>query len=147
MKIYAAIKTGLMTLTAKRTIGVRILLVNQDHVLLVKHTYQNGWYTIGGGVERNETSRFAIERELQEEIGVTLITPPELFAVYYSNYEKRDDYVIFYIGREFTQQAVTSPEIADSQWFPLNKLPADATPATRRRVAEYLTEHAVSDLW
>src|SRR5262249_15283506 len=126
---------------------VRILLMRDDQVLLVKHTYQKGWYTIGGGVEHKEPPRIAIERELQEEVGVTLLSPPELFAVYYSHYEKRDDYIIFYIGRSFTQQPVYSPEIAESQWFPLEQLPEDATPATRRRIDEYLGQRKVTDLW
>ncbi len=117
MKIYHEIKQGILSLIAKRTIGARILLVRDNHVLLVKHTYQNGWYTIGAGVESRETPRFAIERELKEEVGVTLITPPELFAVYYSNREKCDDYIVFYIGREFDQKSVKSPEIANSQCF------------------------------
>ena len=147
MKIYHEIKQGILSLIAKRTIGARILLVRDNHVLLVKHTYQNGWYTIGGGVESRETPRFAIERELKEEVGVTLITPPELFAVYYSNREKRDDYIVFYIGRECDQKAVKSPEIADSQWFPLEYLPEDTTPATRRRVDEYLGRREVIELW
>ena len=147
MKIYHAIRNGLLSLLAKRTIGVRILLIRDNHVLLVKHTYQNGWYTIGGGVETKETPRFAIERELKEEVGVTLNVPPELFAVYYSHHEKRDDYVVFYIGRDFMQQAVQSPEIADSQWFSLHQLPEDITPATRRRIDEYLGRREITDLW
>lgn len=147
MKIYHTIKNGVLSLTSKRTVGARILLIQDNQVLLVKHTYQNGWYTIGGGVESGETPRFAIERELKEEVGVSLFAQPELFAVYYSNREKRDDYIVFYIGREFTQKMVKSPEIADSQWFPLDALPEDATPATRRRVDEYLGRREITDLW
>ncbi len=147
MKIYNALKTAVLSLLSKRTIGARILLIRDDKVLLVKHTYQKGWYTIGGGVESGETPRFAIERELQEEVGVTLTSPPKLFAVYYSDYEKRDDYVVFYIGRDFTQKTVESPEIADRQWFALDNLPEDVTPATRRRIDEYLGRREITDLW
>lgn len=76
-----------------------------------------------------------------------MTSPPELFAVYYSNREKHDDYIVFYIGKDFTQKSVVSPEIADSKWFSLDKLPEDTTPATHRRVDEYLGRREISDLW
>ncbi len=114
---------------------------------MVKHTYQPGWYTIGGGVDKGETPRQAMERELKEETGATIISPLELFSVYYSQNEKRDDYVIFYIGTGCTQEKVTSPEIAETKWFPLNELPKDISPATQRRIKEYFDEVAISDTW
>lgn len=147
MKLYYRLKNTFYSLIAKKTVGARILLVKDEQVLLVKHTYQKGWYTIGGGVDAKESPSAAIRRELYEEVGVTLTNPPQLFAVYYSNYEKRDDYVVFYIGKEFTQEFVTSHEIADQQWFPLNALPDDVTPATKRRIAEYLGHKPISDRW
>ncbi len=147
MRSYHAIKAVFLSLFAKRTVGVRILLVKDEQVLLVKHTYQPGWYTIGGGVEAKETPRVAIERELLEEVGVTLLTPPELFSVYYSYNEKHDNYVMFYIGREHTQISVQSPEIAESRWFPLAALPEETTPATRRRIEEYLGKRAITEHW
>lgn len=147
MRFYHFLKSVFLSLFGKRTIGVRILLVKDEQVLLVKHTYQKGWYTIGGGVEQKETPRFAIERELLEEVGVTLASPPELFAVYYSYNEKHDNYVMFYIGRAHTQITVHSPEIAESQWFPINQLPEDTTPATRRRIEEYLEQRVITEYW
>lgn len=147
MRFYHFIKSALLSVFAKRTIGVRMLLLKDDQVLLVKHTYQSGWYTIGGGVERRETPRFAIERELQEEVGVRLANPPELFSVYYSYHEKHDNYVMFYIGRFHSQTPVQSPEIAESRWFPIQNLPEDTTPATRRRIEEYLGARPISELW
>ena len=147
MRFYHFLKSALLSIFAKRTIGVRILLIKEEQVLLVKHTYQPGWCTIGGGVELKETPRSAILRELNEEVGVSLTTPPELFAVYYSDYEKHDNYVIFYIGRDHQQTEVTSPEIAEYRWFPMGQLPEDTTPATKRRIEEYLGKRALSDYW
>lgn len=147
MRFYHFIRTTILSLLSKRTIGVRILLVKEDQVLLVKHTYQPGWYTIGGGVELKETPREAIERELKEEVGVTLNAPPELFSVYYSYHEKHDNYVMFYIGRDHTQIPVHSPEILESRWFPITALPEDTTPATHRRIEEYLGKRVIAELW
>nr|WP_284498351.1 NUDIX domain-containing protein [Legionella maioricensis] len=147
VRIYHVVKNIVFSLLAKRTVGVRILLIKDEKILLVKHTYQPDWYTIGGGVESGETPRQAIERELQEEVGVVLNAPPELFSVYYSRNEKRDDYIIFYIGHAGAQELVTSSEIAEQQWFPANQLPPDLSPATRRRIQEYFKEIEISERW
>lgn len=127
--------------------GARILVIRDNKVLLVKHTYQRGWYTVGGGVEPGETPLQAVHRELAEEVGVTLKTEPTLFNVYYSDYQKRDDYIVFYIGHNPIQEKVRCLEIADQQWFDLDNLPEDATPATKRRIEEYLKRRPLSDHW
>ncbi|MFC3909236.1 NUDIX domain-containing protein [Legionella dresdenensis] len=147
MKLYHLMRGSLSSLFARRTIGVRILLINDNKVLLVKHTYTPGWYTIGGGVDRGETPAQAIQRELQEETGVTLIGPLQLFSVYYSKNEKRDDYVVFYVAHGCRQEEVYSPEIAEQQWFAFDNLPTDTTPSTRRRIAEYLNKVEISEYW
>ena len=147
MKIYRLIKNTILSLLSKRTIGSRILLINDNKILLVKHTYQPGWYTIGGAVEKGESPLETIHRELAEEVGVTLNQPPKLFSVYYSNIEKRDDYVVLYIGNEYSQQECRSAEILDKKWFPLDQLPDEITPATKRRINEYIGKSTISDKW
>ncbi len=147
MKFIRILKNSFFFLIGRRTIGARILLIKDKQILLVKHSYQEGWYTIGGGVDRGESPLKAICRELKEEVGVTLTSPPTLFAVYYSHREKRDDYVIFYIGTDHQQEECYSNEIKEKRWFPLDKLPADITPATQRRIDEYLGKIPISDIW
>ncbi len=125
-----------------------MLLIHEDKILLVKHTYQPDWYTIGGGVESGETPRQAMERELKEEVGITLTSSLKLFSVYYSKKGKRDDYIIFYIGHGAgTQEITISPEISEKKWFSIHDLPRDTSPATRRRIREYLNEIELSDVW
>lgn len=97
--------------------------LSDNKILLVKHTYQIGWYTIGGAVERGESPLNAIHHELKEEVGVTLKNPPALFSIYYSKLEKRDDYIVLYVGSDYTQENVSSNEIADKKWFDLDNLP------------------------
>lgn len=135
-------------LISGKTVGARALVVRDDQVLLIKHTYQKGWYTIGGGVERNESPREAIIRELAEEVGVTPTEKPELFSVYHKNNKKRDDYIAFYIIKKFESKAPSySPEIAKKKWFSLHDLPPDTTPATRKRIEEFLGIREKSDKW
>jgi 8-oxo-dGTP pyrophosphatase MutT (NUDIX family) len=147
VRIIRIVKNALFYLLRKRTIGARILLIKDKQILLVKHTYYPGWFTIGGAVDPGESPLQAIHRELQEEVGVSLKSPPRLFSVYYSNFEKHDDYIVFYIGEHFEQKEVVCDEILEKKWFDLDALPDDVSAGTERRVQEYLGKKSISDLW
>ncbi|MBX9620904.1 MAG: NUDIX domain-containing protein [Alphaproteobacteria bacterium] len=146
-KIFHKIRNCAFRVFGVKTVGARALVVNNDQVLLIKHTYQRGWCTIGGTVEKSESMRRAIFRELLKEVGLTPLEEPELFSVYHSNSEKRDDYVAFYIVKKFEMKEVCSPEIHEKKWFSLYDLPLDTTPATKRRVEEFLGQRQKSDTW
>lgn len=147
MRFYHLFRSFIFSLLGKKTVGVRMLLIHEGKVLLIKHTYQPGWYTIGGGVDAGETLRQAMERELMEEVGAVLITPLKLFSVYYNRHDNQDDYVIFYIGDGEIKEKANSPEIAEFCWFSLDQLPADISPATRKRIEEYLGKQEISERW
>ena len=114
-KIFQKIRNCIFRVLGIRTVGARALVVNNDQALLIRHTYQKGWYTIGGAVEKNESMRDAILRELLEEVGLTPLEEPELFGVYHSNSEKRDDYVAFYIVKKFEMKESYSPEVYEKK--------------------------------
>ncbi len=147
MRFFYVIKTSLLSILARRTIGVRALVIHENKVLLVRHSYQEGWYTIGGGVDPGESTHAAIKRELQEEVGLQMDSVPQLFSIYYSCNERRDDYIAFYIHHGGQQTMVNSPEIAEQKWFDLDNLPVDVSPATRQRIQEYLGVLPISERW
>lgn len=147
MKILHLIKNSLYALLKKKSLGARILLIHNNQVLLVKHTYMPGWFTIGGGVDAGESPLQAIHRELQEEVGVTLQQPPKLFSVYHNDFQHYDDYIVLYVAGEHQQKQVTSPEILEARWFALDDLPQDITPATQQRIQEYLGQVPIKDKW
>jgi len=63
-------------LTRAVTLGVRIIVRNNEgHILLVEHTYIQGWHLPGGGVERGETLAQAAQKELLQETGVEPTAP------------------------------------------------------------------------
>ena len=146
--VFYKIKTLLLSLCNYKTIGVRALVVKNNKVLLIRHTYMDGWYTIGGGVDANESPIEAISREIKEEAGITITAKPKLFNIYHNKIQKRDDYVIFYVVTEFTENnSIDSIEIAEKKWFPLSKLPENVSISTTRRIKEYLGELEVSNAW
>jgi len=147
MRFLWELKNFISSLFSRRTIGARALILKDDKVLLVKHTYMSGWYTIGGGVEKGESSLQALKRELQEEVGVSLTEPPSLLGFYHNPRKKWDDYVAVYVCKKFIREKVTSPEILEAKWFSLTSLPPDTTPGTLRRIEEYLGSRPLSDRW
>jgi ADP-ribose pyrophosphatase YjhB (NUDIX family) len=132
------------------TLGVRALVLDaDDRVLLVRHTYVSGFYLPGGGVESGETMLQALTRELQEEGGVRLLGAPTLHGVYLNRRVSQRDHVALYVVRDFRCEGLPAPnfEIAEAGFFPVNRLPADATAATRARLLEVLKGEPISPYW
>ena len=75
------------------TVGVKILLIKNNSVVLVMHSYQDDWYLPGGGIEKGETLEEAILREAKEEFNCK-IKSMKLFGVYTNFYEGKNDHVI-----------------------------------------------------
>ncbi|MBA5775720.1 NUDIX domain-containing protein [Stappia sp. F7233] len=133
------------------TIGVRLAVRDEaGRILLVRHTYLQGWYLPGGGVDAGEAIPEAAERELLEEAGLRATAPLELFALYHNPRGSRRDHVALYrvIAWEPTSAALTANrEIAEARFFEAAALPDDVTPSTRRRLRELAGEEAPARLW
>jgi 8-oxo-dGTP pyrophosphatase MutT (NUDIX family) len=143
------VKNTLFAIFSIKTLGARALVIKRNKVLLIRHTYMSGWYTIGGAVDVGESVLQAIKRELNEEGGISVIGDGlKLFNIYYSNKERHDDYVVFYICDNFDEQDfVDIGEIAEKKWFPLSELPTDISLSTKMRINEYLGITKISDKW
>jgi hypothetical protein len=59
------------------------------------------------------------------------------------------DHIAFFVCRRFEKVAEVGPnyEIAEAGWFPLDALPADATPPTQRRVEEMVAGAPAAAMW
>jgi len=125
-------------ITRPTVIGVRTLLLQKDQLLLVRHTYQHHWYFPGGAVKWGESLMDAAKREAYEEAGVTMTGDLTLLGLYWSVKEGKSDHIAVFVGTEFTiGEAPDRWEIADCDFFPLDKLPAEFSPACARRLGEY----------
>ena len=130
------------------TKGVKGIVVDDhDRVLLVRHTYVNGWHLPGGGVKRRENSFDALERELLEETGVEVKGDPRLLGRYGDRISGRNDVLAVYIVSEWSQSIHANLEIAEAHFYPVAALPKGTTSATRQRIAEWRGERPVSRSW
>ena len=131
------------------TLGVRGLVTDAEgRVLLIEHTYMPGWYMPGGGVEHGETSAQALARELVEEAGVEITSPPRLVSIHANHGRFRGDHVLVYrIDHWRPCKATSIGEIKALGWFAPDALPAETTPSTRRRIEEVLGGREVDPCW
>jgi 8-oxo-dGTP pyrophosphatase MutT (NUDIX family) len=119
-----------------RTLGVRVMLIQNGQVLLVRQTYMPGWYMPGGGVKRGEPLEQAARREAREEVGAEM-GELSLLGAYTHFGEHKSDHNMLFLCTDFTFSGKQDKEIAEARFFPLDALPEELPPGHRRRLEEY----------
>ena len=120
-----------------RTLGVRILLIRENKILLVKHSYSQQWFLPGGAMQKDETFETAIRRELKEELGITVETL-KLHGIYNNFFEGKKDHIFVFVSEEFQIDPKKDAEIEEYDFFNLHLLPSKISPGTERRIKEFL---------
>ncbi|WP_282044888.1 NUDIX domain-containing protein [Roseibium album] len=124
-------------------LGVRVIVENEKkQVLLVRHTYLEGWYLPGGAVDGGETLDKAAAREVMEEAGVIAAETPRLLGMYLNREATGRDHVGLFHLREWSKaDSFLDPntEIAEAGFFAPDALPDTLSPATGRRLDEFRT--------
>ncbi len=118
------------------TLGVRVILLRNASVLLVRQTYMDGWFLPGGGMHKGETFEQAVRREAREEAGAE-IKDLALVGAYSNFTEWKSDHNVVFISRHFKLSGGHDREVAELRFFPLDALPPDLWPGHRRRLEEY----------
>jgi len=118
------------------TLGARVILMREGEVLLIRHTYRDGWYFPGGGVDKGETLEEAARREAEEEAMAT-VGDLRLLGVYANFREGKSDHIAVFYASDFELRPfAANNEIAAREWFALEELPGTVSPATRDRLRE-----------
>lgn len=120
--------------------GVRIIVNHHGRVVLVRHWYAPGVWTLpGGGIERGESVEAAAVREVKEETGFTVTHISGTLGVYNGSYGKGDQVTVVYIDNPIdSMRFLPNLEIMERGLFDFDALPENISPANRRRIAEYL---------
>ncbi len=138
-------------LTRPMTLGVRGLVSDHEgRVVLVRHTYVDGWFLPGGGVERAETVVAALERELAEEAGVRIVSEPRLMGVFSNHRSFPNDHVLLYaVDADAWTPCDTdcAGEVAEICWIDPTRPPDGTTPGTRSRLEEWASGASMTAYW
>jgi 8-oxo-dGTP pyrophosphatase MutT (NUDIX family) len=119
--------------------GVRLLLVRDRRVLLVRHRYAPwAWTLPGGGVRRGESPEQALLRETREETGLQLRSVAGEIGTYIGPMRRDDRITVFHADDAEALAAGRSFEIIACRWFDLDHLPDDLSPASRRRIEAFI---------
>lgn len=107
----------------------------QGRVLLVRHTYMDGWRLPGGGVGRGEAAAAAVLRELKEEVGLS-----GGVAEFFALYSRRGGFVTNVVALyRVTGAAIAftpNLEISAILFADPHDPPPGCAPVTLRRMAE-----------
>jgi len=121
-----------------RSLGVRVMLIKNGQVLLVRQTYMPGWFMPGGGVKRGETLDEAVRREAREEVGAEM-GELKLIGAYTHFGEHKSDHNVLFLCTDFAINKKQDSEIAEAHFFPLDALPDKLMDGHRKRLEEYRT--------
>jgi len=127
------------------TYGVRVLLVKDGRVLLIRHSYRSGWHMPGGGIQRGETVETAARREVREETGAEM-GAVQLLGIYSNldNYVSGHD--ILFTCEDFVISGKHDHEIAEMRSFAQDELPEDVPQGQRQKIEEFLHGETPSNI-
>jgi 8-oxo-dGTP pyrophosphatase MutT (NUDIX family) len=132
------------------TVGVRVMMIKNNQVVLVLHSYQDAWFMPGGAVRRGETLEQAARREALEETGI-ILRKTQFLGTFSSFIEGKSDHVSLFLCEDFDYPAIL-PEGETASWsskdyeirkiqsFPIDQLPEKIADGHAKRIIEYL-EH------
>lgn len=121
--------------------NVRIMLIRDDRVVLVRHVYAPWVWTLPGGtVEKNESDTDTARREAREETGFEIDAIDGEMGVYDRTIFGMGDRVCVLFTRHFggTMRLLPDAEILQRGSFHFNELPETISPKTKRIIEAFV---------
>lgn len=121
--------------------GAQAIVRKGNDILLVHTRYRPYWEFPGGKAERYEAPEVAAVRETKEEARVFIKHIARKLGTYTHHYLRRQTTIHVYIADEWDELDLWAPniEIGDRKFFPLDALPENLSPATQKRIDEFLS--------
>lgn len=114
------------TVSPKYTVGALCIVQRADGaVLLVRHSYNRRWGTVGGLAKRGERPEVCAVREAREEVGIDLTLVGEPVVVVDPGLRRVDVVFLAHPAQEASadQAEPRSAEILETRWFARGELP------------------------
>ena len=118
------------------------LIIDQDHVLLLKKP-RHGWYAMPGGkMEPGESVHESVLREVEEETGL-VIAKPQLYSVATMLKESAPsstkEWMMFtFKTDQFSGEVVEESPEGQLEWIPISKLDQIPTAPSDRLIHQYI---------
>lgn len=132
-----------------RTRGVKVMLFDAaGEILLIRNSYgRDDLFVLpGGGIRPFEAPDAAARREVREELGCAVdgLRP---VATLCSTAEGKRDTIFLFAATAVGRPKADSFEVAEARFFPVTALPANTSPATRRRIDEHCGRRRPDGRW
>ena len=122
--------------------GVKCLIQYRDTLLLIRNTYGDmKWTFPGGGIKRDESPELAVQREVKEEVGITLTELHGLGEYTSTEGYKRDTVKCYFSEVHSPELKIDRNEIYEAGWFQYERLPEPRSSDASRVMQLYLSTH------
>ena len=117
--------------------GVRVMLVQDGRVIIIRHTYRKGWFLPGGGIKGGETVEEAARREVR------------LIGIFTSYEEGFSGHNILFACDDFRIVGQPDHEIAETRAVGLDEYPDGLFRGHRQKIEAYLKKEKIpsAGLW
>jgi 8-oxo-dGTP pyrophosphatase MutT (NUDIX family) len=125
-----------------QTQGVRVMIIHDGSLVLVRHWYNTLWVMPGGGIKKHETPEQAAIREVREELELDIGQLDYKLGAYANTKEGKSDTVHCFVV-ELSERPVIKKrfnlEVSDIVWSAFGSMPEGTSWATKTRVQEHLS--------